>query len=74
MKAGSGLRGVEMISLPFYAVFGVIFAVGCAFGMLAEMKIEETEPSDYVMTVISNALDAAVYTLVLVVAQSLLGV
>ena len=42
--------------------------------MLAEMKIEETEPSDYVMTVISNALDAAVYTLVLVVAQSLLGV
>lgn len=58
-----------MISLPFYVVFGVIFAVGCALGMLAETKIEETEPSDYVMTVIFSAMDAAAYTLVLAIAQ-----
>lgn len=69
-----GLRGVEMISLPFYAVFGVIFATGCALGMLAEMKIEETEPPDYVMTVVFSAMDAAAYTLVLAIVQFALEV
>lgn len=65
-----GLRGVEMISLPVYVVFGVIFVVGCALGMLAEPQIKDVSPSDYVMTVIFNALDAAMYTLMLVIVQS----
>ena len=71
---GSGLRGVEMISLPFYVVFGVIFATGCALGMCAEPQIKDVSPSDYVMTVIFNALDAAVHTLMLAFVQFLLGV
>lgn len=68
-----GLRGVEMISLPVYVVFGVIFVVGCALGMLAEPQIEDVSPSDYVMTVLLNVLDAAMYTLMLVIVQSYVG-
>ena len=61
-----------MLSLPFYVVFGVIIAVGCALGMLAEMKIEEAASSDYVATVVFSAMDAAAYTLVLAIVQFVL--